>query len=435
MKSVLLIQSNEGERTAIAQFLRQRGWQVWEVDDEQNAMALTRQHQPVLVLWDLTGRPTNDLEWGADLRANRDLPPLRIIALGDPHPGISRTRVLEAGADEFLVKPVSPEELLRFMENLAPLPRPQEQAAVAVVPGTTLRFWGVRGSIPAPGPGTLEFGGNTSCLEVRAGGEIIVLDSGSGIRLLGRELASEFKVQPLQVTILISHTHWDHIQGFPFFLPAYDRKNHIRILGYEGAREGLTRVFSLQMEGPYFPIDFKELPSNIIIEELKDLEFHLGQVKVEAMPTNHPGVCMGYRLTTPDGTIVYLPDNEPCYLVHPQARQQLGDLPADVSSTKAHEQRTLEFMRGADALIIDAQYDAREYKSHMGWGHGCVDDVVNMAIAADVKRLYLFHHDPDHNDAKIAAMVDGARQIAKAHGSPILIEGAREGESCKLFQA
>lgn len=295
-----------------------------------------------------------------------------------------------------------------------------------------LKFWGVRGSIPAPGAGTLGYGGNTACVEVRAEGELIILDAGSGLRLLGRALASEYPVEPLHLTLLISHTHWDHIQGFPFFLPAYDRKNHIRILGYEGAREGLTRVFSLQMEGPYFPIDFKELPSHIVIEELKERTFQLGKVRVQAMSANHPGTCMGYRLSAGGHSMVYLPDNEPCYLVHPRPHRELGEAGAGAAGPQAQAALTRDFVRDADVLILDAQYDAKEYKTHMGWGHGCLDDVVSLAIEAKVKRLFLFHHDPDHDDAKISAMVEHAREMVRAAGSALRVDAAREGEVVKL---
>src|SRR5881396_4165249 len=125
---------------------------------------------------------------------------------------------------------------------------------------TRLKFWGVRGSIPTPGPSTVQYGGNTSCVEIRADGEIIILDAGSGIRRLGLALAQEFKDQSLNLTLLITHTHWDHIQGFPFFVPAYDPQNKLRILGYEGAKKGLYSTLTHQMESPYFPVSLQHVP-------------------------------------------------------------------------------------------------------------------------------------------------------------------------------
>ena len=162
--------------------------------------------------------------------------------------------------------------------------------------GCRVKFWGVRGSIPTPGPSTVYYGGNTSCVEVRADGQILILDAGTGIRGLGLALAAEFKKKPMDITVLISHTHWDHIQGFPFFSPAYDPNNKVRILGYEGARVGLATTLAGQMESPYFPIALQEMPGNILIEELKDLNFSLGEHPATAWLDEPPGIAVGYRL-------------------------------------------------------------------------------------------------------------------------------------------
>lgn len=157
-----------------------------------------------------------------------------------------------------------------------------------------LKFWGVRGSIPSPGPTTVRYGGNTSCVAVRAHGEIIILDAGTGLRPFGRELMTEFKDQPLNLTLLLSHTHWDHIQGLPFFPPIYLPHCRMRILGFEGARRPRQRV-DRPIETPYFPVPFGELPGNIEVEELKDLDFQVGAVRVRAWFANHPGICVGYK--------------------------------------------------------------------------------------------------------------------------------------------
>src|SRR5438094_5382223 len=148
--------------------------------------------------------------------------------------------------------------------------------------GTRVKFWGVRGSIPTPGPTTIRYGGNTSCVEVRAAGEILILDAGTGLRLLGQQLAGEFNGQPLNLTLMLTHTHWDHIQGLPFFLPVYQPQNSIRVLGYEGARAGLATVLAAQMEVPFFPVSWSDLPGTIKIEELKKMQFSIGKVRVHA---------------------------------------------------------------------------------------------------------------------------------------------------------
>jgi phosphoribosyl 1,2-cyclic phosphodiesterase len=278
---------------------------------------------------------------------------------------------------------------------------------------TRIRFWGVRGSIPTPGPTTVHYGGNTSCVEIRADGQIIVLDAGTGLRLLGRELVAEFDRRPLAVTLLLTHTHWDHIQGLPFFMPVYKPQNQVRILGYEGARHGLEVVLTGQMASPFFPVGLPELPASVQIEELKRRSFNIGPVRVQAFAAHHPGKCVGYRLATSAGTVAFFPDNE----VHP---------------TKALNRPMVDFLRGTDVAIMDTQFDAQEYQQHTGWGHGCLDAVVALALQARVKTLFLFHHDPNHDDRKIASMLAHARRLVAGHKSALRVEAAREGMSVVL---
>jgi phosphoribosyl 1,2-cyclic phosphodiesterase len=268
------------------------------------------------------------------------------------------------------------------------------------------------------------FGGNTSCVEVRSEGEIIILDAGSGIRPLGESLAAEFGPKPIKITLLITHTHWDHIQGFPFFMPAYEAKNRVHILGYEGARAGLAATLAGQMESPYFPIALKQMPGNIVIEELKEMSFKVGKVNVEACFSNHPGICVGYKLHTSSGSVVYFPDNE-SFAEHLE-KAETGALPRNL------EKNLTEFVRDADMLIMDAQYNTDEYKTHLGWGHGCLDDVVRLAMEAKVKRLFLFHHDPAHDDRFVSNMLIHAREIVRKAGSPLRVEAAREREQIVL---
>jgi len=279
---------------------------------------------------------------------------------------------------------------------------------------TRLTFWGVRGSIPTPGPGTVHYGGNTSCVEVRADGQIIVLDAGTGLRLLGLQLVAEFDARPLDLTLLLTHTHWDHIQGLPFFLPVYKPHNQLHILGFEGARHGLEVVLAGQMESPFFPIGLREVPANVRVEELKEMSFHIGPVRVQAYAAHHPGKCYGYRLFTSDGSLAFFPDNE-LY-------------PAGGSESR----QMVDFLRGTDVLIMDTQFDREEYRQHTGWGHGCLDDVVALAVQAEVKTLFLFHHDPNHDDAKIGEMLAHARQLVTARKGKLQVEAAREGVIVEL---
>ena len=258
----------------------------------------------------------------------------------------------------------------------------------------------------------MRYGGNTTCVEVRIEDDIIILDAGTGLRALGQSLLKEFKGQPLNLTLLISHTHWDHIQGLPFFAPIYDAHCRLRILGGEGARKGLVAALTGQMESTYFPVPFSKLPSNIEIEELREFNFAIGGTLVRAQRANHPGFCVGYRLFSPDGLVCFFPDTEP---------RPGGD-----------DRDMIDFIRDADVLILDSQYDRGEYRRHTGWGHGCVEDSVTLALQASVKKLVLFHHDPGHDDKRIDAFVRHARALVKQLQGNLKVEAAREGMTIQL---
>jgi len=278
-----------------------------------------------------------------------------------------------------------------------------------------VRFWGVRGSIPTPGPSTVRYGGNTTCVELRINGEIIVIDAGSGIRNLGSALLKESAGKPIELTLLNTHTHWDHIQGFPFFAPAFIKGNRIRVIGRNSQPDGLKGVFERQMDGTRcFPVPFFSLGADVEFETINEesgLVFNIGSVKVVACPTNHPGGCLAYGFASDNRKVVFLSDHE---------------------TGGADEPRILEFIKGANLLIADAQYDATEINSRRGWGHGSIEEVVDLAIRASVRELCLFHHDPTHDDERLDSMVRQAREMASLSGVPLVIQAASEGGEISL---
>ena len=299
-------------------------------------------------------------------------------------------------------------------------------------PSTRLKFWGVRGSIPVPGSSTVRYGGNTSCVEVRADGEMIVLDAGTGIRPLGVALENEFGDDPIKLTLLITHAHWDHIHGLPFFTPAHHRKNQITVYGPDTAAAGLREVLESEMATPFFPVALHDLAGKIDIRILEPGELMLGRVRVRAALVNHPGICVGYRLFTSAGSIAFLPDHEPYDMRLHSAR---GDVVRSPEMRKrAEEERALlvEFLKGSDLLILDAQYTEREYESRIGWGHGSLASAVTLAHDAHARTLVLFHHDPNHDDTKIDKMLEAARELAHKTRPTLEIIAAREGVELTL---
>jgi phosphoribosyl 1,2-cyclic phosphodiesterase/CheY-like chemotaxis protein len=436
MGTILIIDDDAGLRALLGQLLHQNGWEVLEAEDGDAGLQVARSRRPQVVLCDLLMPRCNGFQVCRALRAEPGLRHIKIVVTSGRSYVTDRMHALEAGADEYLVKPIQTEELRRLLTRLT-APEPGERAAppspaVEVATSPLVRFWGVRGSVPTPGASTVFYGGNTSCVEVRAEGEIIVIDAGTGIRGLGIQLDREFKGRPLNLTLLLTHTHWDHIQGFPFFMPAYDRQNHLRILGYEGASRSLADTLSGQMDSPYFPIGMGQVPANIQIEELKESEFAIGRVRVKSWFVNHPGICVGYRLETSDGAIVYIPDIEPFHRLRTQSNPNSPDLQAAVDFARHEDRRLVDFIEDANILIMDAQYDAAEYQTHIGWGHACVDDVVNLAVMARAKQLFLFHHDPGHDDETISRLVAHARQVVDLQGATTVVEAAREGTEAFL---
>ncbi len=428
--TVLLIEDDVESRKTTARLFADKGWDVIEADEGTRGIELASDYHPKVIVCDLLLPKLSGLQVCRAIREK--LPSAKMIITAGRHYDVDREAVLDAGVDDYFVKPLKWEKIAAAIKRGARPRRklrPKHSRALKFPPPSTrLKFWGVRGSIPVPGPSTIGYGGNTTCVEVRTDNEIIVLDAGSGIRELGLALENEFGTAPIDLTLLLTHTHWDHIQGLPFFLPAYKPKNSIRVLGYQGARAGLATVLATQMEIPFFPVSWRDLPGTIKIEELKKMEFSIGKARVRAKFLNHPGVCVGYRLFTKEGSIAFLPDNEPFEPLKLKLATRDGIRPEKARAQAAVERSKLvEFLKEADVLILDSQYTDEKYQEHIGWGHGALSRVVSLALEARVRKLFLFHHDPQHDDHEIDEMLERARLLVVESGRALEVEAAREG--------
>lgn len=292
-------------------------------------------------------------------------------------------------------------------------------------------FWGTRGSIATPGQRTIRYGGNTSCVEVGTNnGTTLILDSGTGIRELGQKLLAGGR--EVQAHVFLSHTHWDHIQGWPFFTPAFLPKNRFTIHAVAGYHGDLESVLANQMERHYFPVTFESLPAKIAVDEIRGAEVPMDGIRVRVQYLNHTCVCLGYRIEADGKVLVFTTDTEP----HGLASNVNG-----VASAAPVGRPTLEhdrdreiaaFAEGADLLVMDAQYTDAEYPKKVGWGHSTAGFTTDTAVLARVKRLVLFHHDPLHGDEVIDQIVREATARARAYGSDVQVIGAAEGMTIQL---
>jgi len=290
-----------------------------------------------------------------------------------------------------------------------------------------VRFWGTRGSVAKPGPTTLRHGGNTSCVEVRGvDGTLIVLDCGTGAHGLGQALVSAGGPR-CDGHLMITHTHWDHIQGFPFFAPLFIPGNTWDIYAPGTLGQQLERTLAGQMEYNYFPVTLAQLGATIRFHDLAEGRFAVGGVHVTTQYLNHPALALGYRLQSGGNVVVYSVDHEP-HAPNPAARSE-GEPPEH-----GEDQRHVAFLADADLVIHDAQYTVEEYPQKTGWGHTPAEWAVDYALAARAKRLALFHHDPLRDDDAVDRLAETCRRRARAAGSALQVFAAAEGQELRLIE-
>jgi phosphoribosyl 1,2-cyclic phosphodiesterase len=282
-----------------------------------------------------------------------------------------------------------------------------------------VRFWGTRGSVPTPGARTVRYGGNTPCTEVRTDdGWLIILDAGTGLRELGLDLLQRANGAPIQGDIFLTHAHWDHIQGIPFFAPIFGQGNHFTIWGSRSLEKSVDRIVRDQMSPVVFPVTFEELDATIDFKDLAEGTKSEGRgYEVTAFAVQHPGGALGYRFSEPGGrggALVYVSDNE------------LGEHPR-YGSPPDWRDRMAGFVRGAKVLIHDTTYTTEEYDHHRGWGHSTYRDTVELALDAGVGTLVLFHHEPRRTDEQLDGCLAECRAFVKSRGASLQVVAAAEG--------
>jgi len=273
-----------------------------------------------------------------------------------------------------------------------------------------ITVWGCRGSLPSPGPDTIKYGGNTTCLEIRLNDKtVIIIDAGSGMRALGDKLIKDPDLK--EIYLFLTHTHWDHLMGFPFFAPCYSDRFRIHICGGATSISSLKNFLEHRMEPPYFPVTFDVMKAHFDFSPDQENNYVIGTSEIFYIHLNHPNGGYGYKIIENNKSFVFLTDNELDF------HHQGGLAPEDYKA----------FSHAADLLLHDAQYTNEKYKNTKGWGHSTFDHATDLSIDADAKRFGIFHHDPASTDADVDGFVSYCRERAAQKHAAVECFGTMEG--------
>jgi len=380
------------------------GHEVTGFTSSVQALENVRSEKPDCLVIDIMMPEMDGLELCRKIKSNPDNANIKIVILSAKTYEFDRSRAREMGADGYLTKPIKLDTFIADLENL-------------IGDSMTATFWGVRGTLPVPGAGSLRHGGHTSCVAIQCGNApMMIFDAGSGIKALSDHLMGQG--QRITAKIFISHPHWDHINALPFFVPMYIPGNEFEILGARHGDTTMRELMSAQMDGIYFPITIREFGARVFFRDLGEETISFDNITVKTMLLSHPGNCLGYRIEYQGKSICYITDNEMFNAGEP------GHNPGYI-------QRLADFCRGTDALITDTTYTDAEYPSKAGWGHSSVGQVAELAARAEVETLYLFHHDPDQNDDAIDAKLEDMKSALAMLGSDVNCVAPKEGDTIK----
>ena len=361
------------------------GHRVSTHSDAESALVAILADPPDCIVTDLMMAGTDGHEFCRRLRAQPTLTDTPIVVLSSKGYRADQERARALGANRYLRKPIDPEGFVDAIVSVI-----EDRIAVT--------FWGVRGTLPVPGAGSLRYGGNTNCVSLEfADGSLFIFDAGTGIKCLSDQWVAAGRPH-LDCHIFISHPHWDHINALPFFAPLYQAGHHICVCGAQHAGITMQDLISAQMDGVYFPITARDFAADVRYRSLHEERFQVGPALVDTMLLNHPGACLGYRIRRGDRTFCYITDNE----LYPET---------DPAYDPAYFNKLADFVHGAELLVIDTTYGDGEYPLHRDWGHSPVGEVARLADAAKVKTLCLYHHDPDQDDNAIDRKLADAENV------------------------
>ncbi len=430
-----------GEEVRVTAFkmseaLRGRGYEVEIATDGEECLRKSRETSPDLAILDMMMPRVHGFGILKTLHADPRCAKMGVMICMTRDLKIDKATLGELGRFDLLFKPFNMDELIEKVDaffarrqrasllGVAPVEAPREpdvyKPRLAAQHGR-FSLWGTRGSTPTPGARFLRHGGNTSCLSVTYGEEKFIFDAGSGIRDLGLALMTQTS---RKLHLFITHTHWDHIQGFPFFAPAYVPGFEIEIYGAEGFGKNIESVFRGQLDREYFPVQMDDLNSSICFKHLASNPLVFGDVKISWEFTQHPGATVGYKIDLDGFKIAWVPDNEflQGYTGSPEGMTIDHPLVAPY-------RKQIDFFTGVDVLIHEAQYTNDEYPDKIGWGHSSVSNACLLAKLSGAKRWIITHHDPIHDDNFLENKLNITRQILATIGHPCLVSHGYDGQT------
>jgi CheY-like chemotaxis protein/phosphoribosyl 1,2-cyclic phosphodiesterase len=392
--------------TILTRLLEEAGHRVEAAPSALTALKQIPLSRPDCVITDLMMPEMDGFELIRKLRERHELADVKIVVLSAKGYDFDRRRAKQLGADGYLTKPIQRDTLLEAIAGIV-----SNQMLVT--------YWGVHGTLPTPGEAYVRYGGNTPCVSVEIGDEpLVIFDCGSGIKRLS-DAIMERGTQRLSARIFISHTHWDHINTIPFFAPLYIRGNQIEVFGPHQGDLTIASAISAQMESVYFPVTVREFGARIVYRDLREERLEFGPLRIDTMLLSHPGTCLGYRLSARGRSLCYITDNE----LYP---------PGSPHHNSRYVEQLTAFVKETDLLITDTTYRDSEYPGKADWGHSAVSQVAELAARAKVKRLHLFHHDPDQTDEDIDAKLSETRQALERLGSGAVCDAPAEGRSLSI---
>lgn len=409
MEKIVVVDDDPDIVTIAVRRLRAAGYEVKSASDGEAGLRLVTEERPSVVLLDLMMPKMHGFAVCQEIRKDATLDRTRIIVTSAKSYPIDIAKAKELGADVYLMKPFDLDELAETV-----------RAVLATLSTTSVKFWGTRGSIATPGRSTMRYGGNTSCVEMRCGDTLLMFDCGTGAREMGAALAQEFADRDLNINLLVSHTHWDHIQGFPFFAPAYLANCNITIYSARGCDKRLDKIFTGQMDASYFPVSMSDMRANLRFVEL-DGDIVIGDTKISHIYLNHPGITVGFRIDTAGKSVAYITDHEAYCRMN-----------GDLDHFRKLDEQVNQFVAGSDLYIREAQYTDDEYADKRGWGHSTASDAVRSAVQARVRQLALYHHDPTHDDDELDRMVVGCEAQIRALGAALSCFAAADLQAITL---